>query len=61
VFKGKRMAGQLGNVRVTTQNLRVIEVHADDNLLLVRGAVPGARNGVVLIRPAVKRREVSDA
>jgi large subunit ribosomal protein L3 len=54
VFKGKRMAGQYGNDRNTTQNLEVIEVRAEERLLLVRGAVPGARNGVVLIRPAIK-------
>jgi large subunit ribosomal protein L3 len=54
VFKGKRMAGQLGNVRVTTQNLEVVAVRSDDNLLLIRGCVPGARNGIVTIRPAVK-------
>ena len=54
VFKGKRMAGQLGNDRVTTQNLTVVAVRPEENILLVRGAVPGARNGIVLIRPAVK-------
>jgi large subunit ribosomal protein L3 len=54
VFKGKRMAGQYGNDRVTTQNLEVIAVRPAEHLLLVRGCVPGARNGVVLIRPAVK-------
>ena len=54
VFKGKRMAGQLGNERVTTQNLEVIAVRADDHLLLVRGCVPGARSGIVLVHPAVK-------
>jgi large subunit ribosomal protein L3 len=54
VFKGKRMAGQYGNERSTTQNLEVIEVRVAEHLLLVRGAVPGARNGLVLIRPAVK-------
>jgi len=54
VFKGKRMAGQMGNDRVTTQNIEVVAVRAEENLLLVRGAVPGARGGVVLIRPAVK-------
>ena len=59
VFKGKRMAGQLGDERVTIQNLSVIEVRAEENLLLVRGAVPGGRNGLVLIRPAVKVSEVS--
>jgi len=54
VFKGKRMAGQLGNDRVTTQNLTIVAVRPEDNILLVRGAVPGARNGIVVIRPAVK-------
>ncbi len=54
VFKGKRMAGQYGNDRVTTQNLRVVAVRPEDNVILIRGAVPGARNGIVLIQPAVK-------
>ena len=55
VFKGKRMAGQFGNERVTTQNLKVIAVRPEENLLLIRGAVPGARSGFVMVRPAVKR------
>jgi len=50
VFKGKRMAGRLGAVRVTTPNLTVVAVREDENLLLVRGAVPGARGGLVLVR-----------
>jgi large subunit ribosomal protein L3 len=54
VFKGKRMAGQLGNENVTIQNLEVIGVRAEENLLLVRGAIPGARGGLVLVHPAVK-------
>jgi large subunit ribosomal protein L3 len=54
VFKGKRMAGQYGNDRVTTQNLEVIAIRPEEHLLLVRGAVPGSRGGVVLIHPAVK-------
>lgn len=54
VFKNKRMAGQLGNDRVTTQNIEIIEVRAEEHLLLVRGAVPGSRGGVVVVRPAVK-------
>ena len=54
VFKNKRMAGQMGNVRVTAQNLAVVAVRAEDNLLLVRGAVPGGKNGLLFIRPAVK-------
>jgi len=56
VFKGKRMAGHMGNVRRTTQNLEVVRVDADRNLLLVRGAVPGSRGGDVIITPAVKAR-----
>jgi len=56
VFKGKRMAGHMGNVRCTTQNLEVVRVDAERNLLLVRGAVPGARGGDVIITPAVKAR-----
>jgi large subunit ribosomal protein L3 len=54
VFKGKRMAGQYGNERVTTQNLEVVAVRPAEHLLLVRGCVPGTRDGVVVIRPAAK-------
>lgn len=54
VFKGKRMAGQYGNERVTTQNLEVVAIRPAEHLLLVRGAVPGARNGLVIVRKAVK-------
>jgi large subunit ribosomal protein L3 len=54
VFKGKKMAGQLGNVRATASGLEVVRVDAERNLLLVKGAVPGAASGRVLIRPAVK-------
>jgi len=50
VFKGKRMAGRYGADRVTTRNLEVVAVKADENLLLIRGAVPGARNGTVMVR-----------
>ncbi|MGH8272460.1 MAG: 50S ribosomal protein L3 [Gammaproteobacteria bacterium] len=56
VFKGKRMAGHLGAVRRTTQNLEVVRVDAERNLLLVKGAVPGASGGDVIVRPAVKAR-----
>lgn len=56
VFKGKRMSGHLGDVRRTTQNLEVVRVDADRNLILIRGAVPGATNGDVLVRPSVKAR-----
>jgi large subunit ribosomal protein L3 len=54
VFKGKKMAGHMGNVRTTAQNLEIVRVDAERNLLLVKGAVPGAKGGDVIVRPAVK-------
>ena len=54
VFPGKRMAGQLGNVTRTTQLLSVVRVDAERGLLLVKGAVPGADGGHILVRPAIK-------
>ena len=54
VFKGMRMAGRMGGVRQTTQNLTIHAVDAEKGLLLVKGAVPGPRGGVVLVRTAVK-------
>jgi len=54
VFKGKKMAGHMGDVRVTTQNLEVVQVDAERNLLLIKGAVPGANGGQVSVRSAVK-------
>lgn len=54
VFKGKKMAGHMGNERVTVQNLKVLRVDVERNVLLVEGSVPGPTNGVVLIRRAVK-------
>ncbi|PHM29489.1 50S ribosomal protein L3 [Xenorhabdus budapestensis] len=54
VFKGKKMAGQLGNERVTVQSLDVVRVDAERNLLLVKGAVPGATNSNLIVKPAVK-------
>lgn len=54
VFKGKKMAGHMGDERVTVQNLQVVRVDAERGLLLVRGAVPGAPGGDVIVRPAVK-------
>jgi len=56
VFKGKKMAGHLGAHRTTTQNLVVVRVDAERNLLLVRGSVPGAEGGDVVVCPAVKAR-----
>jgi len=54
VFKGKKMAGQLGNVRVTAPNLEIVRVDSERNLLLVKGAVPGSASGRVVVRPATK-------
>jgi large subunit ribosomal protein L3 len=54
VFRGTRMAGRMGNEKVTTQNLRVVQADPDNQLLLVRGSVPGPRGGLVLIEDAVK-------
>lgn len=56
VFKGKKMSGHMGNVRTTTQNLEIVKVDIDRNLLLIKGAVPGARDGNVIVHPAVKVR-----
>lgn len=55
VFKGKKMAGHMGDERVTTQNLQVVAVDLEDNLILVKGAVPGARSAWVVINDAVKK------
>jgi len=54
VFKGKKMSGHMGAERVTTQSLTVVRVDAERNLLLIKGAVPGAKGGDVIVRPAVK-------
>lgn len=55
VPKGKRMAGRLGNVNVTVQNLKVMSFDAENNLLLVKGAVPGAKNGYLVIKKSIKK------
>ena len=57
VFKGKKMSGHMGNVRTTNENLEVVRVDAERNLLLVKGAVPGAKGGDLLVRPAVKTKK----
>jgi large subunit ribosomal protein L3 len=54
VFKGRRMAGHMGVMRRTTENLKVVAVDLERNLLLIRGAVPGAEGGQVLVRPSLK-------
>ena len=56
VFKGKRMAGHMGNVKRTLQNLEVVRVDAERNLLLIKGAIPGAAGGDVIVRASVKAR-----
>ncbi len=57
VFKGKKMTGHLGAERVTVQNLEVVRVDLERNLILVKGAIPGAPGGDVLVRPAIKMRD----
>ena len=54
VFKGKKMAGHMGDVRVTTQNLKIVKTDVDRGLIMVRGSVPGAKGGWVMLRDAVK-------
>src|SRR5574343_1480473 len=61
VFKGKKMAGHLGAVRVTTQNLQVVKTDADRGLILVKGAVPGSKGGWVTVKDAVKKPALKDA
>ena len=56
VFKGKKMAGQMGNTQVTTQNLKVVAIDEEMGLILVKGAVPGSKNGWVLVSDAVKKQ-----
>jgi len=55
VLKGKKMGGRMGNEQVTTQNLTLYKVDAENNLLFIKGAVPGAKGGTVYVRPAVKK------
>lgn len=55
VFKGKKLPGQMGNVRTTTQNLRVVQIRGDEHVILVEGAVPGPVGGTVLVRKAIKK------
>lgn len=60
VFKGKKMAGHMGQVRVTTQNLRIVSTDVARGLILVEGAVPGSKGGTILVRDAVKRAAPKD-
>jgi large subunit ribosomal protein L3 len=54
IFKNKKMAGQYGNEQVTVQNLKVVKIDSENNLIAVKGAVPGAKNGIVFVRDSVK-------
>ncbi len=54
VFKGKKMPGHMGNVQVTVQNLQIVKVDAENNLLLVKGSVPGPKKSLITIKEAVK-------
>ena len=57
VFKGKKMAGQMGNKRVTVQNLKVAAIDEENNLILIRGGIPGSNGSHVLVQPAVKKHQ----
>jgi large subunit ribosomal protein L3 len=61
VFKNKRMPGHMGHVRVTTQNLKIVQVRADDGVLLVKGAVPGPNGGILIVRKALKKSPTTAA
>ena len=60
-WKGKKMAGQYGNVRITTQNLKVVRLFEDENLILIEGSVPGSKNSVVFLSDAIKYKTPDDA
>ncbi|WP_320047331.1 50S ribosomal protein L3 [uncultured Ilyobacter sp.] len=55
VLKGLKMAGRYGNTAVTVQNLKVVKVDVENNLLLIKGAVPGPKNGYIVVKPAIKK------
>lgn len=61
VFKGKKMAGQMGNERVTVQNLQIVKTDTDRGLIMVKGAVPGAKGGWVMLQDAVKKPAAENA
>tara|TARA_Y100000991_G_scaffold167615_1_gene129411 strand:+ start:186 stop:947 length:762 start_codon:yes stop_codon:yes gene_type:complete len=60
-WKGKKMAGQYGNTRITTQNLKVIKLLEKEELILIQGSVPGSKNGIVLLRDAIKFKTPAEA
>ena len=57
-FKGKKMPGHMGGNRVTTQNLKVMQVRLDENILLVKGSIPGPNGGFVTVKEALKKKSV---
>lgn len=57
IFPGKRMSGHMGNVKRTTQNLEVLRIDSERNLLLIKGAIPGAKDGNVIVRPSIKEQK----
>ncbi len=57
VFKGKKMAGHMGNTKVTKQNLKIVDIDLDNNLMAIKGSVPGKRNTTVFIKDAIKRKK----
>ena len=59
VFKGRKMPGHHGDRNVTTQNIEIVAIRAEDNVILVNGSVPGAKNGYVSVRPAIKKNPVA--
>ena len=54
IFKNKKMAGQYGNEQVTILNLKVVKIDAENNLIAVKGAIPGAKDGIVFVRESIK-------
>lgn len=56
VLKGKKMAGHMGHERVTTQNLEIVKIDVDKSVLLIKGAIPGSKNGDIIVTPAVKTK-----
>jgi len=56
VFKGKKMGGHTGNRRITTQNLEVVSIRAEDHVILIKGTIPGPKNGMVIIRKGIKAK-----
>ncbi len=55
VFKGKKMAGRMGNKKVTKQNLKIVEIDNDNNLIIVKGSVPGKKNSIIYLKDSIKR------